>query len=142
MVSPLPFVIDLGDDQVVDLGDPVQIIPEANYSVENYLWEPSDLVDCEGECLELIWSPPYSMYIAAVGTSANKCNTSDSVFVTVNKTRKAYFPNAFSPNNDGNKDLIAGDYTGNIRIYLNTNTDANPLFNGYSYLLVNGYKFD
>lgn len=106
VLSPLPFVVNLGDDQEVDLGDPVLIIPEANYSVENYLWEPADLVECEGECLELNWSPPYSMYIAAVGTSTNKCNAADSVYVTVNKTRKAWFPNAFSPNNDGLNDYF------------------------------------
>jgi hypothetical protein len=41
---------------------------------------------------------------------------------------------------DGNKDLIVGetvpsgtDY-GKVRLYLNTNIDPNPMFNGWSYI--------
>jgi len=45
-------------------------------------------------------------------------------------------------NNDGKKDLLTGERNGFIRIYLNTNTDANPVFNGYTFLQVNNQKFD
>lgn len=46
-------------------------------------------------------------------------------------------------NNDGKKDLLTGQYTpGNIRIYLNTNTDADPVFDGYSYVKINFTAFD
>jgi hypothetical protein len=34
-------------------------------------------------------------------------------------------------NNDGKKDLLTGEYDGFIRVYLNTNTDSDPQFNGY-----------
>jgi WD40 repeat protein len=37
-------------------------------------------------------------------------------------------------NNDGKKDLIVGDTDGKVRIYLNTGTDASPVFNGFTYL--------
>jgi hypothetical protein len=34
-------------------------------------------------------------------------------------------------NNDGNKDLVVGQFTnGYIRLFLNQGTDANPVFNG------------
>ena len=45
-------------------------------------------------------------------------------------------------NNDGRKDLIAGERNGPIRIYLNAGTDANPTFNGYSFLQVGGATYD
>jgi hypothetical protein len=42
---------------------------------------------------------------------------------------------------DGKKDLLVGEYlgaypnaTGKVRLYLNTNTDEWPLFNGWSYI--------
>ena len=44
-------------------------------------------------------------------------------------------------NNDGKKDLITGEHDGFIRIYLNTGTDSDPLFNGYSLLQMNGADY-
>lgn len=45
-------------------------------------------------------------------------------------------------NNDDRKDLIIGEQptssTGKIRIYLNTGTEANPIFNSYFYVQSNG----
>ncbi len=43
---------------------------------------------------------------------------------------------------DGRKDLILGENNGNVRIYLNTNTDADPQFSGYSLVLLNGSTYD
>lgn len=45
-------------------------------------------------------------------------------------------------NNDGKKDLITGEYSGTIRIYLNIATDSDPVFSGYDYLEVGGRTFD
>lgn len=45
-------------------------------------------------------------------------------------------------NNDGKKDLLTGENSGNIRIYLNTNTDADPAFNGFTYLQLAGVNYD
>lgn len=42
---------------------------------------------------------------------------------------------------DGKKDLITGEGNGDVRIFLNVNTDADPQFNGYQYLQVDGKKF-
>ena len=43
---------------------------------------------------------------------------------------------------DGRKDLILGENNGNVRIYLNTNTDADPQFSGYTLVLLNGATYD
>lgn len=45
-------------------------------------------------------------------------------------------------NGDNKKDLLTGENNGNIRIYLNTGTDAAPTFNGYTLLQVGGTLFD
>jgi hypothetical protein len=43
---------------------------------------------------------------------------------------------------DGKKDLITGGSDGLIRIYININTDADPKFEGYTYLQKGGSNFD
>ena len=45
-------------------------------------------------------------------------------------------------NDDGKKDLLTGENPGAIRIYLNTGTDADPVFSGFTYLQVGGSNFD
>ena len=45
-------------------------------------------------------------------------------------------------NNDGKKDLLTGEYTGTIRIYMNVGSDASPSLNWYGYLQVGGATFD
>jgi len=45
-------------------------------------------------------------------------------------------------NDDGKKDLVLGEGAGYVKIYVNTNTDAAPVFTGYQYLQVNGSDFD
>ncbi len=45
-------------------------------------------------------------------------------------------------NEDGKKDLLVGNLTGNIQIYLNEGTDAAPVFNSSSLLQVGGVDFD
>ena len=43
---------------------------------------------------------------------------------------------------DGKKDLIVGDWDGNIEIYINTGTDAVPVFTSPTLLQVGGVDFD
>jgi hypothetical protein len=45
-------------------------------------------------------------------------------------------------NEDGMKDLITGENSGNVRIYLNTNSDADPVFRGFEYVKLSGVNFD
>jgi hypothetical protein len=45
-------------------------------------------------------------------------------------------------NNDGKKDLLTGENYGYIRIYLNSNTDSDPQFSGYTYLKKGAANFD
>jgi hypothetical protein len=45
-------------------------------------------------------------------------------------------------NNDGKKDLIVGEGAGFIRIYINNNTDANPVFGSVSYVKVGSVNKD
>lgn len=41
-------------------------------------------------------------------------------------------------NNDNKKDIVTGDTTGKVRLYLNSGTNASPAFSGYSFIQYNG----
>ena len=51
-------------------------------------------------------------------------------------------PRVVDWNNDGRKDLVIGHRGGQVRLYLNTGSDATPAFSGYTDLQVGGSTFD
>jgi hypothetical protein len=50
-------------------------------------------------------------------------------------------PLMFDWNHDGQKDLVCGQFTsGKIRFYPNLGPDSAPSFNGYSFLMADGFE--
>lgn len=105
--SPAEFTINLGPDLDIELGDIIVLNPNPNFPVESYNWQPSGLIDCDLNCEEIEFFPTMSLIITSVARSTNNCIASDSLSINVTKVRRAYFPNAFTPNGDGLNDYFA-----------------------------------
>ncbi|MEO1713638.1 MAG: gliding motility-associated C-terminal domain-containing protein, partial [Bacteroidota bacterium] len=104
---PSLFQIDLGEDQTVELGETVDIIPVESEPAAVYFWEGElDITCIEDVCVVLDWAPTQSTNVVLTAFSEESCVTSDSVFIEVIKTRKVYIPNTFSPNFDGINDYF------------------------------------
>ncbi|MBT8228678.1 MAG: gliding motility-associated C-terminal domain-containing protein, partial [Bacteroidia bacterium] len=105
IIDPPQFVVELGPDIEVDLGESVIIIPTSNQEIGSYLWISPDTICKQGcESLEFIPNNSGQVLYSAISFESN-CPSMDSLFINVNKVRKVFFPNIinisdqFEPNN-------------------------------------------
>jgi gliding motility-associated-like protein len=85
------------------LGDSLQLEPAVTGTPPfTFAWE-GDAMSCRN-CPVPIIRPLESGFFTLETTDGNGCRQRDSVFVTVNKDRRIYIPNAFTPNGDGIND--------------------------------------
>ncbi|MEZ4739881.1 MAG: gliding motility-associated C-terminal domain-containing protein [Flavobacteriales bacterium] len=101
---PPPFV-DAGPDQVMDLGQSVQLNATGQGLIE---WTPPFGLDCT-DCPAPLARPSESTTYTATLTDENGCRSSDVVRVLLTGT--IYVPNTFSPNGDGINDLFGASGT-------------------------------
>ncbi len=116
--------IELGEDIFLDLGDSVILIPDLLSGIPiSYLWESNlpESLNCT-VCPEVTVGPFSNASYSLNVTDAFGCTDADSLQILIDKTRRVFIPNVFSPNFDGVNDVfyIQGKGFANInylRIY-------------------------
>ncbi|MEL6276786.1 MAG: hypothetical protein AAFU03_16935, partial [Bacteroidota bacterium] len=101
--EPPIFLIDLGSDQIISLGETATINVLSTTPVASTSWEPAFEM-CDTLCLLPRFTPRESNFYVLTATSEAGCTSTDSVRISVLPTRQVYIPNAFSPNDDGIND--------------------------------------
>ena len=111
-------IIDLGENYSVVLGDLVHLNPTINnITIQNIQWASTEVLSCE-ECLNPDVTPLFSGQYLLEIISGDGCIGVDSVFIEVEKFRRFFAPNAFSPNFDGHNDyftLFGSDEVASIK---------------------------
>lgn len=102
-VNALP-VINAEMDTIIDLGTEANLVA-TSISEGLYRWEPEQPVDCP-TCAITTASPNDSTTFRVYFTDENGCKTQDNVLVLVNFIEGVGLPTAFSPNGDGNNDVL------------------------------------
>jgi gliding motility-associated-like protein len=98
--SPIPFIIDLGEDIEVNLGNEITIDLEHNYELLNTIYQSIYNIQCVDVCTEINILPLTSNSIIVEATSENGCITNDTINIRVNRDIKVYRPTVFTPNGD------------------------------------------
>lgn len=104
-VIPTPTV-DLGDDKLAYEGEHVGLFSNitGNTNGATFNWLPDTLLSC-GNCQNTVALAQDTITYQLTYTDANGCTSSDEITLYVLPVTQVFFPNAFSPNGDGNNDI-------------------------------------
>lgn len=92
------------NDTIIDLAGQAVLVA-STISSGSFVWTPSDDVDCP-TCQFTTASPQESTTYAVNFIDDNGCKASDTVMVLVNFVEGVGVPTGFSPNGDGNNDVL------------------------------------
>ena len=108
--QPDPIVVDLGPDQLVQLGlaSPViNVSVDSQVGIDTLVWSPVTSVNCvTSDCVTVELNPSETTTYVLTVTDRNGCIGTDDILISVKNTRNVYFANIFSPNRDGNNDYF------------------------------------
>lgn len=110
--EPPPVTVDLGPDLLINLGDSVLLTGAVFNTVGmvQYDWRGSlvDSIRCvdTADCASVWVFPVYNNTYRLTVTDENGCQGETSISVEVLKPRGVYVPTGFSPNGDGNNELL------------------------------------
>lgn len=98
-------LLELGEDIDMDLGETIDIIPEFIASdLENLEWYDENGNYLGNQTTLTNYKPLVDTRVYLSGTDSNGCSVVDDILVRVTLNVKVYFPNIFSPNDDGSND--------------------------------------
>ncbi len=104
--DPLPLIADLGPDQTLLLPDSLQLNVQVNATIDSVVWTPAIGLSCT-DCLRPRVQIPESTTYRVTVFDENGCMASDEIRITVDRPRRIYVPNIFSPNGDGMNDIFS-----------------------------------
>lgn len=110
--EPPAVEVSFGPDASIVLGDSIQLSPDVSNTIglSTYLWKSAlaDSLICIDlpDCTTILVKPGYSNTYFVTVTDANGCRGVGSTRVEVIKPRGVYVPTGFSPNGDGNNEIL------------------------------------
>jgi len=111
--APIEFVANLGRDTTILLGDSIDLEVFFNFDPDSILWTSTSTDVCVSCTAQNVMPTSTSLY-SVFASDTSGCNTTTEILITVDKPRRVFIPNAFSPNGDGTND----------RFFVNSSTEV------------------
>ena len=107
LIEPAALTVSLGPDINVTTVNPFSLLAQVSggQGALAYMWSPPSGLSCS-DCPSPILSPSDSVVYTLSVTDINGCSASDSIQVSVLPSDFIFFPNVFSPNDDGHNDYF------------------------------------
>lgn len=105
LTDPPAFLVDLGPDQRLFLGEWLEISEFVSEQASSYQWNP-ETIDCEPPCESISILLTDSTKISLIATSIDGCVAQDEVLISIDGELNLLIPNIFTPNNDGLNDFF------------------------------------
>lgn len=117
--QPEQIVLDAGDDIKLKLGEESDIISldiQAQNAIDSILWSPNKDINYKTLDGQVVTVSPYDdvLYTITVIDSEG-CQSTDELFVDVNKSRRIPVANIFSPNGDSKNDYFSLSLPASVR---------------------------
>lgn len=114
VTQPEAIVVNAGRDQSIQLGDSLQLSAEVTNAVGevfiDWMAPYEGTLFCQADTVfscDEPWSiPQHTIKYVVLATDENGCQGADEIEIEVVKARQVMAPTAFTPNGDGNNDLL------------------------------------
>jgi gliding motility-associated-like protein len=126
-----------GDFPIIRLGDSLHLQVLTNVpdnEIQSIVWKPAV---CDN-CREISLLPFYTALYSVTLTNTNGCAATSEIEIGVDRRPDVFVPNVFSPNNDGNNDLLviyAGKQIAKARRFQVFSRWGEPLFESVDFPL-------
>lgn len=98
LIAPLPFVLELGPDLRLGLGDSLRLEALVSQPLRSLQWTgPVDTTDCTPPCTRPWLKPLGNASVSVRAVSLNGCVAEDALLVRVEKPSDIFIPNSFTP---------------------------------------------
>lgn len=130
------YILDLGMDQTIRLGDSIRINPQLNFFPVGAIWSDSTSISAI-DGLNVYARPTQTTEYTLTMVDSLGCTATDNIRIIVDRQDAVFVPSAFSPNNDGINDALT-IFTDNsvvgVNRFLVFDRWGEPVFENYDFL--------